>query len=69
MVILLEKFILFPLLSLALITNLVIKIAANNDVNIPIIKVVANPLIGPEPKVYKTIPVNSVVTLASIIEL
>ena len=48
--------------------SLVIKIAANNDVKIPIINVVANPLIGPVPKTYKIIPVNSVVTFASIIE-
>ena len=44
-------------------------IAAKSDVIIPITNVVANPLIGPEPKVYKIIPVNNVVTFASIIEL
>ena len=38
-------------------------------VKIPMIKVVAKPLIGPVPNVYKIIPVSSVVTLASIIEL
>ena len=64
-----EKLTSFPLFNLALITSLVIKIAANNEVKIPIISVVANPLIGPDPKVYNTIPVNSVVTFASIIEL
>ena len=45
------------------------KIAENNDVRIPITKVVANPLIGPVPNTYKIIPVNKVVTFASIIEL
>ena len=58
----------FPLFNLAEIINLVIKIAQNKEVNIPIIKVVANPLIGPVPKENKIIPVNKVVTLASIIE-
>ena len=55
-------------INLAEIINLVIKIAQNKEVNIPIIKVVANPLIGPVPKENKIIPVNKVVTLASIIE-
>ena len=45
------------------------KIAANKEVKIPITRVVAKPFIGPVPKVYKIIPVNKVVTLASIIEL
>ena len=44
-------------------------IAANKDVIIPITKVVAKPLIGPVPNVYKIIPVSKVVTLASMIEL
>ena len=46
----------FPLFNLAEITNLVMKIAQNNEVRIPIIKVVANPLIGPEPNIYRIIP-------------
>jgi hypothetical protein len=66
---LLEKFISLPFFKRAEIINLVINIAANNDVRIPITKVVAKPLIGPVPKVYKIIPVKSVVTFASIIEL
>ena len=41
--------------------------AVTNEVAIPIIKVVANPLIGPEPKIYKIIPVKKVVIFASII--
>ena len=59
----------FPLFNLAETINLVMKIAQNNEVRIPIIKVVANPLIGPEPKIYRIIPVKRVVTLASIIEV
>ena len=35
---------------------------------IPIIKVVANPLTGPEPNANKITPVNKVVILASKIE-
>jgi len=35
-----------------------IKIDVNNDVAIPINNVVANPLIGPEPKANKITPVN-----------
>src|SRR5690606_13923824 len=46
---------------------LVITIAVNNEVTIPINKVTANPLIGPEPKITNTIPVKAVVTLASTI--
>ena len=69
LVILLEKCMSFPLFNRAEIINLVINIAANNEVIIPITNVVANPLIGPVPKVYNIIPVNKVVTLASIIEL
>ena len=45
----------------------VMKIAEKREVRIPIIKVVAKPLIGPEPNTYSTIPVNSVVTCPSII--
>ena len=33
--------------------NLVINIAANKEVRIPMISVVANPWIGPDPKRYK----------------
>ena len=42
--------------------------AANNDVTIPIIKVVAKPFTGPVPKIYRIIPVIKVVTFASKIE-
>ena len=40
---------------------------ATNEVAIPTINVVANPLIGPEPKTYSTTPVKKVVTCPSII--
>ena len=50
------------------INNLVIKIAVNKDVAIPISKVVAKPLIGPEPKIYNTSAVRPVVMFASNIE-
>ena len=57
-----------PLFILAEIINLVINIAQNKEVIIPIINVVANPLIGPVPNEKRIIPVNKVVTFASIIE-
>ena len=41
------------------------KIAVNNDVKIPMIKVVANPLIGPVPNTNKIIAVKPVVILAT----
>ena len=41
------------------------KIAVNREVPIPINKVVANPLIGPVPKINKTNAVSPVVILAS----
>ena len=44
---------------------LVIKIAVNNEVNIPINNVVANPLIGPVPKIKRTRAVTPVVAFAS----
>ena len=47
---------------------LVIKIAVNNEVNIPINNVVANPLIGPVPNVYRINAVRPVVILASNID-
>ena len=43
-------------------------IAVNNEVPIPINKVVAKPLIGPVPKINKINAVNPVVILASKIE-
>ena len=56
----------FPVLKTLLsISNRVIKIAVNSDVAIPISKVVAKPLIGPVPKIYKTNAVRPVVMLAS----
>ena len=42
--------------------------AANTEVKIPMINVVANDSIGPEPNIFKTIAVNNVVTFASMIE-
>ena len=39
--------------------------AAKKEVKIPMINVVAKPLIGPVPNTAKTIPVNSVVMFAS----
>ena len=50
------------------ISNLEIKIAVNNEVKIPINKVVANPLIGPDPNTYNINAVRPVVMLASKIE-
>ena len=50
------------------INNLEIKIAVNNEVKIPIKRVVANPLIGPVPKVYKIKAVSPVVMFASKID-
>ena len=47
------------------INNLEIKIAVNNDVKIPINKVVANPLIGPDPNTYNINAVRPVVIFAS----
>ena len=46
-----EKLSLDPLLTSQLISSLEIKIAVNNEVIIPIKRVVANPLIGPVPNV------------------
>ena len=43
------------------------KTAVNNEVKIPMIKVNANPLIGPVPKTYKMIPVSKLVIFASMI--
>ena len=40
--------------------------AVNNDVKRPMIKVVAKPLTGPEPKITRTTPVIRVVTFPSI---
>ena len=47
---------------------LVMKIAVNKEVAIPISNVVANPLIGPEPKTKRINAVKPVVILASRIE-
>src|SRR5690606_35104255 len=57
----------FPLLYHS-INNLVIKIAVNREVTIPISRVVANPLIGPEPNMNNIRAVRPVVILASKIE-
>ena len=48
--------------------NRVMKIAQNNEVAIPIIKVVAKPLIGPVPNTKRINPVKPVVIFASIID-
>ena len=58
----------FPLVVAPSINNLVMKIAVNNEVAIPIIKVNANPLIGPVPNTNKIIAVKPVVMLASKID-
>ena len=57
-----------PLLVFHSISILVIKIAVNNEVIIPINKVVAKPLIGPVPKENKISAVKPVVIFASNIE-
>ena len=44
------------------------KIAVNKEVKIPIKRVVANPLIGPDPNTYNINAVSPVVILASNIE-
>jgi hypothetical protein len=44
------------------------KIAVNNEVRIPIIRVVAKPCTGPVPFTNNTTPTIMVVTLASIID-
>ena len=46
---------------------LVMKIDVTTEVMIPMIRVVAKPCTGPEPKMKSTIPVRSVVTWPSII--
>ena len=53
-----------PLSDVKANINLDTTTAAKNEVKIPIINVVANPLIGPEPN-DNTIPIKSVVILAS----
>ena len=57
-----------PRLAYQSINNLVMKIAVNKEVAIPINKVVAKPLIGPVPKMNKINAVKPVVTLASKID-
>ena len=63
-----EKFKIFDLESLESTNILVIKIAVNKDVAIPINNVVAKPFIGPEPNTNKIKAVNPVVMLASKID-
>ena len=63
-----EKSNLVPLLVSQLTNSLVMKIAVNKDVIIPINSVVAKPLIGPVPKVYNIKAVKPVVIFASNIE-
>ena len=50
-----------PFSPLESTSSLVIKIAVNNEVAIPINNVVANPLIGPVPKINSMNGVNPVV--------
>ena len=57
-----------PLFTYQSINNLVINIAVNNDVKIPMINVVAKPLIGPVPNTNNIKAVKPVVILASKIE-
>ena len=59
---------LFPLLILASTNILVINIAVNKEVAIPIKSVVAKPLIGPEPNTNNIKAVSPVVILASKME-
>ena len=68
LVILVEKSNLPPLSACQSISNLVINIAVNKDVNIPTSNVVAKPLIGPVPKINKINAVKPVVMFASKIE-
>ena len=56
------------LLNLSTIT-LVIYTAEKKEHIIPIIKVIANPLTGPWPKLYNIKPTNKVVKFASIIDV
>ena len=66
---LVEKARLLPfLLRYPSINKRVTKMAVNKEVAIPIIKVVANPLIGPDPKAKRINAVKKVVTLASIMD-
>jgi hypothetical protein len=67
-VVLVEKSNIFPLFILASTNILVINIAVNKDVAIPIKRVVAKPLIGPDPKINNIRAVNPVVMFASKIE-
>ena len=68
MVSVVEKSSILPFDNLESTNILVIKIAVNNDVAIPINKVVAKPFIGPDPKTKRIKAVRPVVILASRIE-
>ena len=59
---LLSKVIFFPLQILSSKMMREMKIEVSTEVMIPMISVVAKPLIGPEPKKNSTIPVSRVVT-------
>ena len=63
-----EKEITLPFTERPSIKSLVIKIAVNKEVAIPINRVVANPLIGPVPKTKRINAVKPVVMFASRIE-
>src|SRR5690554_525619 len=57
----------FPFFNRLSKTRRVMKIDEKSDVIIPIIKVVANPFIGPDPSTRSTIAVRRVVKFPSII--
>ena len=63
-----KKFKVLDLLILASTNILVMNIAVNNEVAIPIKRVVAKPLIGPDPNTNNIKAVNPVVILASRID-
>ena len=62
LVILVSKLMLLPLATLSSKMMRVMKMEVSTEVMIPMIRVVAKPLIGPEPKKKSTRPVRRVVT-------
>ena len=63
-----EKSRVLDFFNLASTNILVIKMAVNKEVAIPIRRVVANPFMGPDPKINSIRAVSPVVILASKIE-
>ena len=57
----------FPFFNISIYNVLVIKIAVNMEQTIPILRVIANPFIGPEPILASTSAAIRVVTFASSI--